>query len=384
MDTGRVIARRYQLQRLVQRGVACVVYQGFDQVLQRNVAIKVTPPEHVQAYRTALRATAQFSHPNIIGIYDVVIEANGLYIIQEFVDGDDFGALLNAQLTPYDVADLGMQICQALMYASTPSRRVSHGDLTPASFLRDRRGAVRVNNFALPNDPYYFTTWSAVGGNGVAVSDPELPYGQMSDARRDDDTRAVGLLLYQLLAGRTPGATTIEPPHDGLLRFSPGVPRELCDVVARAILRSHPQHFTTPEALHVELKAIAQTLEPAPLPAATKAYPEEGARPGQFMPASAPAVATMGAAPFATAEDDMISRRASARLMNPDTRSPGRPAVADVSMKLAAARQAAFGGQSDGVAKPQRLNLPVLLLSGLVLFALFFALGYWLAQTFIP
>ncbi|GCE18735.1 protein kinase domain-containing protein [Dictyobacter kobayashii] len=266
VETGRVIQRRYLLQRLVQQGQTCAVYQGFDQVLQRTVAIKSAAVEHIPAYRAAIRATAQFAHPNIIGIYDLIVEPDALYIVQEYVDGDDFGTLLQSQLSPYHVVDLGVQICQALIYAGTPVRKVCHGDLTPASIIRDRRGQVRVNNFALPGDNFYFSTWNVIGGTGTVFADPELPAGQASEGRHADDTRAVGLLLYQLLAGRNPDARSVEPPADGRLRFMRNAPPEVCEVIARTIVRQHPQYISTPETLHAELKVLAEALEPpAPL-----------------------------------------------------------------------------------------------------------------------
>jgi len=149
VETGRIIQRRYLLQQLVKQGQVCAVYQGFDHVLQRAVAVKVVPPEYIPAYRAAIKATSQFSHPNIVGIYDVLVENEFLYVVQEFVEGHDFSSLLQTSLAAYQVAELGAQICLALLYAGAPSRKVSHGDLTPAAILRDRYGSIRVNNFAL-------------------------------------------------------------------------------------------------------------------------------------------------------------------------------------------------------------------------------------------
>ena len=154
MEIGRTINDRYQLQRLIKQGQVCTVYHGVDQRLVRNVTVKVVPATYATIYKAAARLTSQFSHPNIIGLYDMISEADTLYLVQEHVEGDDFAALLNMPLTPYDVADMGSQLCQALLYASLahPTRRVSHGDLTPASLLRDHSGLIRVNNFALPTD----------------------------------------------------------------------------------------------------------------------------------------------------------------------------------------------------------------------------------------
>ena len=82
METGRVINRRYLLQRLIKHGQVCAIYQGTDQVLQRTVAIKVVPSSDITAYRAAIKLTAHFSHPNIVGLYDLVVEPETLYIIQ--------------------------------------------------------------------------------------------------------------------------------------------------------------------------------------------------------------------------------------------------------------------------------------------------------------
>src|SRR5579862_2579360 len=146
VETGQLIQERYQLQQSLRQGRFCQVLQAFDQRLQRPIAVKAIPAEHAAAYRAALRLTSQFSHPNIIGVYDIIIEPGVLYIVEEFVEGDDFPALLQKQHSPFEIADLGKQICQGLLYASTSANKVIHGDLTPSAIIRDRNGLVRVTN----------------------------------------------------------------------------------------------------------------------------------------------------------------------------------------------------------------------------------------------
>ena len=231
MEIGRVIDRHYLVQRLVKQGQVSTVYQGFDQKLQRVIVLKAVPIGYAQSYRDAAHMTAQFSHPNIITLYDLIVAPETLYLVQEYIDGQDFAAMAQMQLTPYEVVDIGRQICLALLYAGADTRRICHGDLTPAAILLDQYGIVRVNNFALPGDQRYFTAWSILGGDGVPLLKPGQPPGD-SEERRADDTRAVGLLLYQLLTRR------LEPPPDGQLRFPSSVPSDVCEVVARAILLS--------------------------------------------------------------------------------------------------------------------------------------------------
>ncbi|GHO53202.1 protein kinase domain-containing protein [Ktedonobacter robiniae] len=379
VETGRVIQRRYLLQRLVKQGQVCAVYQGFDQVLQRVVAVKVAPAEQIPTYRASLRLTSQFSHPNIIGVYDVIPEADGLYIVQEYVDGDDFATLLQAQPSIYQIADLGRQICQALMYANTSSRKVCHGDLTPATILRDRRGSVRLSNFASPPDMAYFNAWSIVGADGVALLDAETPWGQMSENRLADDTRAVGILLYQLLSGRPQGATSVEPPTDGRLRFHRNVPPEVCDVIARTLIRQHPQNIVTPDALYSELKAIADALEPYEPVSTFKS--EDVLKPHQVLPT--------GTGKLSSASAGVRQERSQPGLLSNYRSEPGSLAVSDAPPAAAALADPQFAQSPmtdqalpypEAQQAPSRVNMPVLIVAGLLLFALFFVIGYFLAQ----
>lgn len=384
METGRVISRRYLLQRLVKQTPFCSVYQGIDQILQRVVGVKAIAPAHVATYRSAVKMTANFSHPNIVGLYDLVLEAENLYLVQEYVEGENFSALLQTQLSAYEVADMGSQLCLALMYAGSSSRRVCHGDLSPAAVMRDRNGLVRISNFALPTDMTYFTNWSVMGGEGAALLETDLPWGQQSDERRADDTRAVGLLLYQLLAGKLVGATTVEPPPDGRLRFSRNTPPELCELVARAVVRQHPQNISTPDVLYTQLKALAETLEPStPSPFATtpgRGYPAPATEPvvmQQYSPANSGKLVT--ALPVRDASTPPLSAYG-LQSSSPDIANAS-PTVADIPAKVAAARMAAY---SDMAPEKKRTSPALMIfLIGLVAFALFFIMGYFLGQFLI-
>jgi hypothetical protein len=295
--------------------------------------------------------------------------------------------LLQRPLSPYEVADLGVQLCQALLYAGSPARRICHGDLTPTAVMRDRQGLVRVNNFALPCDLYYFMGWSVVGGDGdgAAVSDRELPWGEQTEGRRADDTRAVGLLLYQLLTPHMPGTTVVEPPANGQLRFLRNVPAELCELIARAVVRQHPEHINTPEVLYTQLKALAEALEPPITIPSVETYATEDMSIANQLSGSA-LPGTRGTANLVQALSvrEVATTAASPPPHSPELalttveHSPAAPTIADVSLKLAAARQAAYPTTE---AAPRRLSFPVLLVIGLVLFALFFIVGYFLATV---
>ncbi len=383
METGRVVNRRYLLQRLLKQGQYSTVYSGTDQVLQRPVTVKVVPAPYIADYRAAIKLTSQFSHPNIIGLYDLVIETDVLYVVQECVEGDDFAALLQKSFSLFEVIDLGSQICQSLIYASNTAYRVAHGDLIPSAVIRDRSGLVRVNNFALPSDQSYFDKWCIMGGDGVVVSDTDVPFGTLSEGRQADDTRAAGLLLYQLLASRTPGTSGVEPRSDGRLSFQRNVPPELCETVARAVVRRHPHAISTPDELFAELKNLSNVLEASALAATpvTSGYMYDEA-----MAARPPAAGAKLATALPMRDVDAyggISPYQSGQSLNLPVAEPAAsaPTIADASFKLAAARRAAYPE-----ARPLnqgRSSLIMILLICLVAFAALFIVGYFIGQVVI-
>jgi serine/threonine protein kinase len=395
VEIGRVIGGHYLLQRLIKQGQYAVIYQGVDQAFQRAVAVKAVDAAHIPVYRAAVRRTSQFTFPNMVGLYDLVTEQEKLYLIQEYIDGDDFSTLLQSPLQPYEVADYGHQICLALLYASGSSRKTCHGDLTPTAIMRDRRGQIRVNNFALPSDVSYFTVWSNVGGEGLPLSDRDLPWGAESQGRRADDTRAVGLLLYQLLAGRLQGATVIEPPAAGRLRFRSNVPPELCNVVARTIIHSHPQHINTVAVLNEELKTLAETLEPAtalimnnpahqqaPLPphAAPADQAAEVAIPRQFSPAGtgkipSPLPAGQPGSELSTYQQSRSEKSPASTMETPNFSDQ---TVADPSLIPSMPRPSMpYPITETGAPKVNRTAIVLLLLLGLLVFGICFAIGYY-------
>jgi serine/threonine protein kinase len=388
VETGRVINRRYLLQRLIKHGQVCTIYQGTDQVLKRTVAIKVVPSSDITAYRAAIKLTAHFSHPNIVGLYDLVIEPERLYIIQELIEGVSFPALLQQQLSDFEIVDIGMQMSQALIYAENTTPGVCHGDLTPSAIMRDFHGMIRVNNFVLPGDLLYFQSWCKMGGDDIVFSDPELPYGQQSQARRSDDIRATALLLYQLLAGRAPGVSVVEPPADGRLRFQRNVPPELCETVARAVVRQHPQHICTPEALYVSLRALRETLvQPAPVvvPIASTVY-QSPVEPMVVIQVASPGTGKLASAlPIRDTEQpglNLPTYRSDHSLQPPvEQITPASPTVAEVSLKLAAAHQAAY--PEPVLQQQSRQSLLPILAIGLVVFILLFIFGYFAGHFLI-
>ena len=145
---GRVVASKYELERLVGQGGMGAVWQARDRVLERAVAIKLMGPEQLESadaqrrfHREAL-SLAQLRNDHIVQIFDYGIDEDTPYIVMELLEGEDLEQRLKRDkiLDPPLVATLLRQAADGLIAAA--SKDVVHRDLKPANlFLTTRKGA---------------------------------------------------------------------------------------------------------------------------------------------------------------------------------------------------------------------------------------------------
>jgi serine/threonine protein kinase len=197
-----------------------VVWRGFDEVLGRQVAVKVLPPSTSAdpSFRRRLRAEAQaaarLTHPHITNVYDYgeATTADGEpvpYVVMELVDGESLAAVLaRVRTLPWPTAvRLSAEVAAAL--ASAHSRGIVHRDVTPANVMLTPAGA-KVVDFGISaligendTDPD-----GSLMGTPAYLAPERLEGGQVSPAT---DVYAVGLLIYRMLIGQLPwdvGTTT--------------------------------------------------------------------------------------------------------------------------------------------------------------------------------
>ncbi len=225
----------------------------------------------------------------------------------------------------------------------------------------------------------------------------------MSEGRRADDTRAVGLLLYQLLTSRAPGTTSVEPPADGRLRFPRNIPAELCEVIARTIIRQHPHHINKVDELYNELKTLTENLEPAapvlvsnPADAQPQRADVSNAGPfpqrvsgklGNALPGGQPgaglsAYRNENSGKLAAVEAEPVNTAMTVA----DSPAPIKPVTARqvVYPPHTSATPPLQGGVLPQTDARQRSPLLWLLVLGLIVFAVCFAIGFFAGNTFFP
>ncbi|MFU8853628.1 serine/threonine-protein kinase [Micromonospora sp. SL1-18] len=215
----QLLGERYRLIEQLGAGGMSVVWRGYDEVLGRQVAVKVLASRLAsdKAFRHRIRveaqAAARLCHPNITNVYDYgESEQAGLtvpYVVMELVDGGPLSSRLGrgGRLPWREAVAIGAEVASAL--ATAHARGVVHRDVTPGNVMLTPTG-VKVVDFGISA----LVGESDKGPDGALLGTPaylapeRLDDGQVSPAT---DVYAVGLLLYRMLTGRLPwqaGTTT--------------------------------------------------------------------------------------------------------------------------------------------------------------------------------
>jgi eukaryotic-like serine/threonine-protein kinase len=306
---GRVLGGRYRLDKELARGGMASVWIAEDPLLSRRVAVKLLLPQLAvdDALRTRFRneaiAAAKLTHPGIVATYDTGDDDGLAYIVMELVEGKTLRRVIDqrGRLSVGDAVDITSQVADALEHAHRQG--LVHRDIKPANVLLQADGRVKVTDFGIAK---------AAGGDdltrtGTVIGTarylaPEQVNGSPVDSRAD--VYALGLLLYEMLAGKAPFAAetdmatavarlTNAPAPMSAAR--PEISRALEDIVARSLARDPEYRYQSADEFKEALRAGEEGDPTGPLAAATA--PLRSAPRAPASPAPAPA----GAPPTAVA-----------------------------------------------------------------------------------
>jgi eukaryotic-like serine/threonine-protein kinase len=210
MLTGdRVLAERYRIEGEVGRGGMGRVYRATDTLLGRTVAVKVLDPDHasdpsfVDRFRREARAAARLNHPNVVSVYDTGSDDGVHFIVMEFVEGRTLAEVLAQEgpLPAERAADVAKHVADALSFAHAEG--LVHRDIKPGNVMITPRGEVKVMDFGIARltTAHTITQTATVFGTAAYLA-PEQAQGLRVDGRAD--IYALGVVLYEMLAGRVP------------------------------------------------------------------------------------------------------------------------------------------------------------------------------------
>jgi serine/threonine protein kinase len=296
---------KYEVRREVGRGGMGIVYEGFDPVIGRRVALKTFITEYFDGTQsdnllTRLRREAQaagrLNHRNIIAVYDygedIVKNADGAdattaYIAMEFVEGRSLESYLEAheRFPMGEIRRIMGELLDALQYSH--DHGVVHRDIKPANVILLSDGTVKVADFGVARlESSTLTQIGTVLGSPSYMS-PEQFMGQTVDGR--SDLYSAGVVLYQLLTAEIPftGAfTTImhrvlhenAPPPSAL---NVQVPKGFDEVLRRAMAKRPDERYQSAsefqQAIAAASSASSETLVRPGSPTGGAAVPGPGA-----------------------------------------------------------------------------------------------------------
>ncbi|HEV7162251.1 MAG TPA: Stk1 family PASTA domain-containing Ser/Thr kinase [Solirubrobacteraceae bacterium] len=262
-----IIDGRYRVISRLGSGGMADVYLAQDQLLGREVAVKVLhhhfaeDHEFVERFRREASSAAALSHPNIVGIFDRG-EWNGTYYIaMEYVAGRSLKAIVREQgpLDPASAIELVIQILRAARFAHR--RGVIHRDLKPHNVIVDEEGRARVTDFGIARaGASDITLTGSIMGTAQYLSPEQAQGHNVSGA---SDLYSVGVILYELLTGVVPfeGETAVaiafkqvsatpRPPSE----LNPAVPPSLDAVVLRALAKEPGERYADADELIAALQ----------------------------------------------------------------------------------------------------------------------------------
>ncbi len=271
MSAQKVFGGRYEVIGRAGSGGMAEVYRARDELLGREVALKVLSERFsrdkafVERFRREAQAAANLSHPNIVSLYDYGSDDDTYFIVMEFIDGKALSEVIAAEapLMPERAADIAVEVAAALQRAH--SAGLVHRDIKPGNIMITTAGQTKVTDFgiarALRRDGETTMTQTGMVIGTAAYLSPEQAQGNAVDAR--SDVYSLGCVLYEMLTGRppfagdTPLSIAYKHVRESAARPSQSnsdVPRELDAIVLKALAKNPDNRYDNATEMQQDLQ----------------------------------------------------------------------------------------------------------------------------------
>ncbi|WLR52295.1 Stk1 family PASTA domain-containing Ser/Thr kinase [Bacillus tianshenii] len=272
MLTGKRLSGRYHIERMIGGGGMAHVYLAYDDILNREVAVKVLRPdfadneEFIERFHREAQAATSLSHPNIVNIYDVGEEDGIYFMVMEYVDGTTLKQSIQ-QRGAFSIEDslhIMQQMTSAIQHAH--ENQIVHRDIKPHNILIDDHGNVKITDFgiAMALSATSITQTNSVLGS-VHYLSPEQARGGM--ANKKSDIYSLGVVMFELLTGRLPfsgeSAVSIALKHlqsetPSPRRWNDQIPQSVENIILKATAKDPFHRYESTEEMQEDLKTALQ------------------------------------------------------------------------------------------------------------------------------
>jgi len=259
---------RYRIEKVLGKGGFGIVYLAHDEQLNRLVAVKVphasliSKPEDADAYLSEARTVANLDHPGIVPVHDVgSTEECPCYVVSKYIPGTDLATRLKQRRLNYgESAELIATVAVALHYAH--KQGIVHRDVKPGNILIGKDGKPYVVDFGLALREENIGKGPQYAGTPAYMS-PEQARGEGHRVDGRSDNFSLGVVLYELLAGRQPfrGDTQAELLEQvteyelrPLLQYDEKLPKELQRICLKALSKRASERYSSAHEMAEDLR----------------------------------------------------------------------------------------------------------------------------------
>ncbi len=271
----RVLGNRYKLLHPLGKGGMALVFEAYDQLLERPVAIKLlrkdfsTDPEFRDRFLHEARSAANLTHPNIVTVYDFGIDAGEIYIVMELATGSDLKTSIekNGPFQLESGLEIAIQICKGLGYAHRAG--IVHCDVKPQNIIITNDRIAKITDFGISRALNSSTSperSDVVWGSPQYLAPELIEGGPASPAA---DVYSLGAVLYEIFTGNPPfegdsvdellSLQTNKVPQSISSQVK-DFPEDLDLVISKTLSKEISQRYRTAEQLSSVLSLIKKRI----------------------------------------------------------------------------------------------------------------------------